>query len=207
MAADVCLAEADERPAQRPAHAARLVGSCAAYRRNCEFGPRQWSRSSHSNCSPREQKSTTQGRIATLGAPDAREPVRSWANIPGEIVAPAATTGDREQGGAATGEAGRWGGASKRIRACAAGHGQPAVVPALTRTQPHALTKRRAAPARAVCQTLAAVLMWGFLSVAAAKVCDVGTWFDADCNIQINAGPHGVLAMQINWTSAVAYPR
>jgi len=81
------------------------------------------------------------------------------------------------------------------------------VVPAPTRTQPRALTKRRAAPARAVCQTLAAVLIWGFLSVAAAKVCDAGTWYDADCNIQIKAGPHGVLAMQINWTSAVAYSR
>ena len=75
MAADVCLAEADERPAQRPAHEARRVGSCAAYRRNSEFWPRQWSRSSHS----KEKESTTPGRIATLGAPHAREPVRSWS--------------------------------------------------------------------------------------------------------------------------------
>lgn len=137
--------------------------------------------------------------------------MRSRSFIPGETVAPAATTGDREQGGwapgAPPGEAGRWAGARKRIRACAEGHGQPAVVPELTRTQPRALTKRRDALARSVCQTLAAVLMWGFLSVAAAKVCNADTWFHADCNIQTNTGPHGVLAMQINWTSAVAYPR
>ena len=249
MVEDFCLAaDADARPAHRPAHASRRVGSCAscAFHRTSFFGLQQWSRSRRNHSEKKE--STTPGRIETLEAPGARELVRSWSYIPGEPVAPAATTTrcgalglrgematpmqgvsrwyllpvvlnavpfipNRDHGcgppgavDAPPGEAGRWAGARNRIRACVTGHGHPAVMPALTFTQPRALKKRRAAPVRAMCQTLAAVLTWGFLSMAAAKVCDIGTWFDADCNIQIEAGPHGPLAMQINWTSAVAYP-
>ena len=39
-----------------------------------------------------------------------------------------------------------------------------------------------------------------------AVVCNQNTRNGEDCNINIQAGAHGMLQMQINWTSAVAYP-
>lgn len=39
-----------------------------------------------------------------------------------------------------------------------------------------------------------------------AVVCNQNTRNGEDCNIEIQAGAFGMLQMQINWTSAVAYP-
>ena len=44
--------------------------------------------------------------------------------------------------------------------------------------------------------------------MAAGRVCtDVGTTpWSAECNVAMSAGPRGMLEIEVNWTSAVAYP-
>jgi len=138
------------------------------------------------------------------------------ASVPPAPLAPGAA------GGAPTpGCAGRELGAGRRTRACAAaGHGQPAVVPArstrcdktrggLPRVRAAGApgAARHAQPARS--RMLAAALVWCLVGIATAKVCDSSVRFSPDdaCNIQIDAGPHGALGIKINFTSAVAYPR
>jgi hypothetical protein len=87
-----------------------------------------------------------------------------------------------------------------QIGVCDEAHGYPAVEAACC-------SIRWSRPMFHRTKILAVLAIWScLLGTSSAVVCSAATRESADCNIKLVAGPRGQLGIQINWTSAVAYP-